>query len=427
MANFADIVRSQHGEIESRLRLPYVDRRLPSWALQSSDAIHVVLGPRRAGKSTLAAHWLAKLGGGGYLNFDDERLAGPIDTDHLLAAVDAVHGHPTRLLFDEVQNVPRWELWCNRLQREGRRLILTGSNANLLGSELATHLTGRHQAVVLPPFSFAEVLAAESDSPTAAATAAQRAARFERYLQEGGYPEPLLRGAPRSEYLRDLVRATLLKDVVRRHRLRSPGGLEDLAHRMFSLVGQRFSSRALAQSGGIASPTTAEKYVRHLEEAMLIFTLGRFSFKARERTGAIRKAYAVDPGLAATLGVRAGADWGRLAENAVAIALWRRQLAGDCTVHFWQNAQGEEVDFVVRRQGRTVAVVQVCWHLDDTRTRTREWRALLKAAADLRCERLVCLHHGPAARESVEWHGRKGEIELLPMAEWLAADELTWV
>lgn len=142
----------------------------------------------------------------------------------------------------------------NRLQRAGRRLLLTGSNANLLGSELATHLTGRHQAVILPPFSFAETLAI----PGTARTEAQTAARFDRYLMEGGYPEPLLRNANRTDYLRDLVRATLLKDVVRRHRIRSSAGLEDVAHYFFSNIAKEFSFRTVATVARVTSPTTAE-------------------------------------------------------------------------------------------------------------------------------------------------------------------------
>ena len=233
MDTFTDLVATQRSELEARTRQPFVERQIPDWARQSTDLIRVILGPRRAGKSTLAVHLLKKLGGGGYVNFDDERLADLKEADRLLAAVDAVYSEPQQLFLDEVQNFPRWELLVNRLQREGRKLLITGSNANLLGAELATHLTGRHQAISLLPFSFGEVLRAEQAPGGAGWTAAVRSARLERYLREGGYPEPLLRGAPHADYLRDLVRATLQKDVMRRYRLRSPGGLEDLAYHLF--------------------------------------------------------------------------------------------------------------------------------------------------------------------------------------------------
>ncbi len=416
MKNFHDVVLTQKAELEDQLRRSYVERQLPPQAVTETDLIRVIIGPRRAGKSTLANHLLQKLGGGGYANFDDERLADLADADALIAAIDGVYDHPTHILFDEIQNFPGWELLVNRLQRAGRRLLLTGSNANLLGSELATHLTGRHQSVVLLPFSFAETL----NSTGKESTAAETAALFDRYVTEGGYPEPLLRGANRTDYLRDLVRATLLKDVVRRHRIRASAGLEDVAHYFFSNTAKEFSFRTVAAVARVTSPTTAEKYTRLLCEAFLLFTLNRFTFKARERATANKKAYAIDPALAVCLGTRPGQDLGRLAENVVAIALWRRQLAGDIELAFWKNKEHEEVDFVIRERGRVASLIQVCWDLSDPHTRAREFRALTKAGAELRCDELLCLTRGPAADEDFTWNGRTVHIRVVPLEQWLA-------
>jgi predicted AAA+ superfamily ATPase len=416
MNRIHEVVVTQKTEIEEQLRRSYVERLLPSHALAETDLIRVIIGPRRAGKSTLAIHLLQKLGGGGYANFDDERLADLTDADALIAAIDAIYGHPRHMLFDEIQNFPRWELLVNRLQRAGRRLLLTSSNANLLGTELATHLTGRHQALVLLPFSFAEALAVAGAERTAAVTAA----RFDRYVTEGGYPEPLLRGANRTDYLRDLVRATLLKDVVRRHRVRASAGLEDVAHYFFSNTAKEFSFRTVAAVARVTSPTTAEKYTRLLSEAFLMFTLNRFAFKARERATANKKAYAIDPALAVCLGTRPGQDLGRLAENVVAIALWRRQLAGEIELAFWKNKEHEEVDFVIRERGRVTGLIQACWDLSDPRTRAREFRTLLKAGADLRCDDLLCLSRGAARDEDFTWNGRTARIRVVPIEQWLA-------
>jgi predicted AAA+ superfamily ATPase len=418
MKNLNDVVVTQKGELAGQLQRSYIERRLAPQAGGETDLIRVIIGPRRAGKSTLAVHLLQKLGGGGYANFDDERLAGLTDADALLAAIDEVYGHPSHLLFDEIQNFPRWELLVNRLQRAGRRLLLTGSNANLLGSELATHLTGRHQSIVLLPFSFAETLSAAGTERTTA----QTAALFDRYVTEGGYPEPFLRGANRTDYLRDLVRATLLKDVVRRHRIRASAGLEDVAHYFFSNTAKEFSYRTVAAVARVTSPTTAEKYTRLLGEAFLIFTLNRFTFKARERATANKKAYAIDPALAVCLGTRPGQDVGRLAENVVAIALWRRQLGGEIELAFWKNKEHEEVDFVIRERGRVSRLIQVCWDLSDPRTRAREFRALVKAGAELRCDDLLCLSRGAASDEDFTWNGRTARIRVAPIEQWLAQE-----
>lgn len=409
-----DIVLAQKLEREHQMERPYVVRDVPvEWLKKPGDLARVIMGPRRAGKSTLAVHLLQESGGGGYLNFDDERLSGFADTDSLLAAIDGVYGRPEMLLFDEIQNLPRWELFVNRLQREGRKLLLTGSNANLLAGELATHLTGRHQQLVLLPFSFKESLRGEP------LPGAELAARLIAYLSDGGYPEPLLRGANRAEYLRDLVRATLHKDIVQRYRLRSAAGLEQVAHGLMFNVGKEFSTRTLAEIGGVASPMTAEKHVRMLSEAFLIFTLSRFSFKLRERATGNRKVYAIDPALAVYLGTRPGSDLGRLAENVVALALWRHHLTGAIELSFWKSRDHNEVDFVIRRNGQIAALVQVCWSLDDPRTRSREFRALAKASVELRCENLICLCPGREEQADFNWQGRRFEIHVHALENWL--------
>jgi uncharacterized protein len=416
MSNLRDVILTQKADLEEQLRRSYVERQLSPQSIAETDLIRVIIGPRRAGKSTLAVHLLQKLGGGGYANFDDERVADLTGADALIAAIDDVYGRPRHILFDEIQNFPRWELLVNRLQRTGRRLLLTGSNANLLGSELATHLTGRHQSVILLPFSFAETLATRGAERTEAA----EAALFDRYVMEGGYPEPLLRGVNRTDYLRDLVRAILLKDVVRRHRIRASAGLEDVAHYFFSNTAKEFSFRTVAAVARVTSPTTAEKYTRLLNEAFLLFTLNRFTFEARERAMVNKKAYAIDPALAVCLGTRPGQDVGRLAENVVAIALWRRQLAGELELAFWKNKEHEEVDFVIREHGRISKLIQVCWDLSDPRTRSREFRALAKAGADLRCDELWCLSRGTVEDADFTWNGRTVRIRVVPIARWLA-------
>ncbi|MEX0669867.1 MAG: ATP-binding protein, partial [Pirellulales bacterium] len=366
------------------------------------------------------------------LNFDDERLVGrdgydpssrgPRGTDALVAAIDAVYGQPTTILFDEIQNVPRWELVVNRLRRSGRRLILTGSNANLLGSELATHLTGRHLAIPLLPFSFSEFASAIAPGGR---TAVESAALCRAYAERGGFPEIVMKDIAGGDYLRTLVSAVIYKDIVSRFRLRAPQGLDALATCLLSNPGGEFSFAALRQATGCQSGHTLKKYVGYLEQAFLLFTVPRFSFKPREQAASNKKAYAIDNGLIAAAGFQSSPNRGRLLEALVAIELYRRQLRGQCRLFYWKDSGQSEVDFVVH-EGRTVqTLIQVCADIRQPKTLAREIRGLIRAGHQLRCDDLVLLTESESFESQETWHGQTAIIRRRPIWQWLAGATAT--
>lgn len=410
-----DVLILQKREWDRRLAERYVERDVVPWKAKTDDLIRVVVGPRRAGKSFFALHVLGREGGCGYVNFDDERLMGMQDYDDLINALDVVYDHPATLLLDEIQNLERWELFVNRLQRQGRRLLVTGSNSNLLSSELATHLTGRHVLIPLLPFSFAEMLQVAAME----LTGSERKIRLESYVRDGGFPEPLFKPLDRDDYLRTLVHAVLYKDIVKRHRIRAVQGMEDLVRYLFSNVAKEFSYQALARVTRCRSVNTAEKYVRYLEEAFLFFSLRRFSYKVREQAAYNKKIYAVDNGLALAMGFRFSEDSGRLYENLVAITLWKRTLKHTCEVFFWKNVQNEEVDFVIKEGTRVTTLIQVCLRTDDPKTLDREMRALLKAGQALNCSQLLLLTEEEERTQPMEWFGIKGNVQFVPLWKWL--------
>jgi predicted AAA+ superfamily ATPase len=415
MAQVRDVVVTQRREIELRLQERYVERDIGPRPL-SRDLINVVIGPRRAGKSFAAMHLIRDMGPFGYLNFDDERLAQLEDHDELLAAADNVYGAPEFLLLDEVQNLPRWQLLVNRLQRQGRRLTITGSNAHLLSSELATHLTGRHMQVVLLPFSFGEYLRSRSAGRL---TEAEQVEALRAYVEVGGYPEPLLKDVARRDYLATLMRSVLYKDIVVRHEIRVVRGLDDLAQYLLANVAQEYSYNTLADVTRLNAVGTVQKYLDHLEEAFLFFLLPRFSFKVREQVKSPRKVYCIDNGLVTAAAFRFSADLGKLYENAVAVALHKRELQGDAEVFFWKGPQQQEVDFVVKRGLEVTNLIQVCASVDNPKTRQREIRALLKASDALRCDELLVLTENTEAEEEVSWYGHGGVVRFVPLWRWL--------
>ena len=416
-----DIVISQKGEWDLLTSRPYIPRssaQCPS----SGNLVRVIIGPRRAGKSSYAVH-LAKSESArcGYLNFDDERLTGAVDTEALLAAIDAVYGQPEVLLLDEIQNLPNWELWANRLQRSGRRLVITGSNAHLLGSELATHLTGRHLTIPLLPFSFPEFLAASKKVKESTSSAAVENCRD--YAQIGGFPEVVLGEVAGQTYLRTLSAAMIHKDIVMRHRLRAPQALDALAMCMLSTPGGQYSFRKLRTATSCRSVHTLKKYTGYLEQAFLIFTVPRFSFKPREQTAAPRKCYAIDNGLVLAAGFQSSPNQGRLMENLVAVTLHRRQLQDEIRVFYWQDPQHAEVDFLIFKDRAVATLIQVCAHARGGDVRNREIRGLLKASRELGCSDLLLLTESEEGEAVESWHGFSASVRRQPLWRWLIENE----
>ena len=168
-----DIVLTQKRELEQRMQEKYIHREARI-AAGTSDLVRVIIGPRRAGKSFFGMHQMDHGEKFGFLNLDDERLVKVQNFDEILEAIMAVYENPSTLLLDEIQNLQDWELLVNRLQRQGFRLIITGSNSNLLSSELATHLTERHLPVYIFTFSFSEYLVTQE----AELTASEKRERF---------------------------------------------------------------------------------------------------------------------------------------------------------------------------------------------------------------------------------------------------------
>ncbi len=292
---------------------------------------------------------------------------------------------------------------------------MTGSNAHLLSSEIATHLTGRHIPIVLFPFTFPEFLRVQGGE----LTTQEKAEACRSYVECGGYPEPLIKGIPRKEYLTTLVRSILYKDIVVRHHIRAPGGLEDLATHLMANVANRYSLKTLTDVSRLRSVHTVEKYLRHLDEAFLVFSLRRFSFKTKEPIRSNRKAYCTDNGLITSATFRFSPGVGGLFENVVAVALHRRRMQGELECFYWQGDRQEEVDFVVKRGTRITQLIQVCVDAASAKTRSREIRGLLKASRELNCDDLVLLTASSETQERASWFGTERTIRSVPLWKWL--------
>jgi predicted AAA+ superfamily ATPase len=414
--NIHEIIKSQKSELESRLQEKYIEREV-SDSLFQSKLIKVIIGPRRAGKSFFAVHHLKRNKDSfGYMNFDDERLADISDISVLVDSCKVVYDNPKCLLLDEIQNVPRWELAVNRLYREGYDLVVTGSNAHLLSRELATHLTGRHIPVFILPFSFSEYLKTSSETDV---SDARKSALLMKYMESGGYPEIVTGRSEMRQYSSALFNSIIYRDIIKRANIRLHKGIENLALYLLSNIASEYSYNNLTRMTSCSSVRTVEKFLGYLEEAFLLFSIRRFSFKLKEQMSFNKKIYCVDNGLISGNAFSNSPNYGKLFENLIAIELKKRELEKEIELFFWKNRQNEEVDFVVRKNLKVESLIQACFNIDNPETKSRESRALLKASKELKCENLFILTQDYEAEEELKWFDLSGKIKFIPLWKWL--------
>ena len=416
-----DVVLTQKAELERALAETYISRDIKPFSLEH-NLIKVVMGPRRAGKSFFVVHTLKHSEKFGYANFDNEDLIKLENYDDLISEIMQVFGNPKILFFDEIQNLPRWELFVNRLQREGYNIVVTGSNSKLLSKELATHLTGRHLTTIVLTFSFKEYLRAKNVQSGKLTTQENEVLLLD-YMRYGGYPETVMKTLDASQYLAILFDSIIYKDIIKRHNLRKGPDIERLAIFLLSNLASEFSYLSLAGTVGIKSSVTTQKYCGFLEEAYLMFTVSRFSYKTKQ-FGQNRKMYCYDNGLIAAKAFQASPNFGRLFENCVAIHLKKMDIEKKLELYYWRNQQGEEVDFVIKKGTEVVELIQACYSLENQKTREREVRALLNAGKELKCSKLTLLTLREDKEEIHEWFGIKGTITYKPLGRWLLDDGL---
>ncbi len=249
-----------------------------------------------------------------YANFDDERLAGisPDRLNDLLEALYAVYGDFTYLFLDEIQNVENWHLFVNRLLRNSIHVVITGSNSKLLSRELATHLTGRYSPVELYPYSFREYLKARKFMHTIEPTAKSFGLlinQFNEYLITGGLPE-IVSGEPAEAYATNLLEAIITRDIIFRYGIRFVRTFREIARYLISNFGNEISFNRIKNQFGLGSENTVKNYVGYLEEAWLVLTLPKFSYKTQE-TLRYRKIYSIDTSFCQITGTRFSSNSGR--------------------------------------------------------------------------------------------------------------------
>ena len=389
----------------------------------NSKLAQVVIGVRRSGKSTLCFNALRKAGVHyAYANFDDERLEEleTKDLDNVLQTLYKIYGKFDYLFLDEIQNIDGWPLFVNRLLRQRIHIIITGSNAKLLSTELATHLTGRHHKIELFPFSFKDWCSIKDVEYTRLTTKNKGllSKAYDEYFRQGGFPELISGEENPKEYISTLIDNIISQDIKKRYKIRNIDALKRLAHHILNETPTLIVKDTLQNIIGIKSERTLGNYLMYLNQTYLISTISKYSSRSRERARN-EKSYAID---VAFMDKRenafSGENLGWRLETIVYLELLRRKAGTENDIYYYQG-RSAEADFVVCDGNKTLAVYQVSYDISNDKTRKREIKGCIAGAKATKCDNIFLITDHES--EVIEEDGYS--IQVVPIWEWLTREE----
>ena len=381
---------------------------------------YVFVGLRHAGKSYLMFQRIAQLIKQGhkkeeilYFNFEDDRIDSLEVKDLDLIKTCYEEMYDTRPIFflDEIQLVDRWEKFARRLADQKYQVYITGSNAKMLSSEIATTLGGRYMIQEVYPYSLQEYLKASGidiHEKNLIFTSGKQIVRLTNsYFQHGGLPETVGMKEPRS-WMSNLFGKIFFGDLVARYKIRNDYALRVMIRKMAESVKQPLSYNRIASivssTGKKISTDAVIDYVGHMADTWLILPYENLYGKLQDKE-TNRKYYFTDNGLLHLFLVDANTS---LLENIVAITLRRKYGDGS---YFW-NSKNAEVDFVVPEEE---LAVQVSYSMADTDTFKRETDGLIKLHSVQPVSKMMVV---TMEEESiVEIDGL--HIEIVPLWKWL--------
>ena len=389
-------------------------------------ANYVLIGVRRAGKSFMLYQqiqdnlkkgitWDSML----YINFEDERLIGM--TAQELNLILEVHGMMSAqrpiLFLDEIQNIEGWDKFARRLADNKYRVYITGSNAKMLSSDVATTLGGRYITKHILPYSFSEYLSANNipyDDMNIATTSGRADVQryFAEYFRFGGFPEGAQLASKR-DYLNSVYQKIYIGDIATRNKIDNLFSLRILFRKMAESVKQPTSftrlSNIIASTGAKLGKATIINYIEYSKDAFLIYPIKNIADNLTNRE-TNPKYYFVDNGIISILALDIDTS---LLENMVAMELIRRYGIDERVFFYNRNI---EVDFYIPDEALAIQVSYNPHKTDETWQ--RESTALIKFTKVLDCQRLLILSYD--TEETVEVNGKT--IEVMPVWKWLIQD-----
>lgn len=410
-------------------KLPYlVERDTGPVDLNKLDDILAVVGPRRSGKTFFMYQLISELLEADvprdeilFIDFEDYRLTGltAAEVETIFTSFHQLSGHhPTYLFFDEVHHLPNWSRVLRTLHNQGRyRIVISGSNSQLLTGEISSELRGRYRDFLMLPFSLPELLrlkGVDYNRKTFHIPARGSLIRvFDEYLQSGGFPEVAKRDTEleKRDLLQSYYRTVFYRDLLDRYNIRGKDVLESLMSYCLDTAAELFSisrfAGLLQQQGQPISKKTIANYLGYLRESFFLILNSKFDFSPRRRLMNPKKLYLLDTGFS-RLATSFSENRGKYLENIVAIEILRRR----CEMFYFRR--GGECDFILKEGTRPEQAIQVCWELNP-RNRKRELKGLFEAMDILDLERGLILTYDQEGNE--QFDGR--EVSVRPVWKWL--------
>lgn len=346
------------------LRNEYL-QKLRSW--KDEQVIKVVTGIRRCGKSTLLRQYQELLKQEGVqeaqlisINFEELEYEELLDYKKLYAYIKErmQQGQKNYIFLDEIQRVDSFEKVVDSLYvKENTDIYITGSNAYMLSSDLATLLTGRYVEISMLPLSFQEYCAITNTEGDKA---------FSEYMKNGGFPYIAVMDKTTekvSAYLEGIYNTVIVKDIEERQKRREKDPdrrkitdialLKSIAKFLASVIGSPVSVKSvtdyLISSGRKVSPNTVDDYIEALTDSFIFYSVDRFDIVGKQILKANKKLYMVDLGLRNHILPKKTYDLGFSLENIVYFELLRRGYKVNIG-----KVGSTEVDFVAVKQDETV-------------------------------------------------------------------------
>ncbi len=400
----------------------------------------VCIGVRRCGKSTYLFQIMAALIANGvsrnnicYLNFFDDRLHA-LQQGGLDQVIEAYYSlYPEKknkekvyCFFDEIQVIPNWEPFIDRLLRtENCEIYISGSSAQMLSTEIATQMRGRALSWELFPFSFQEYLNAQEIDSTGQFSTKKRLLvqkGFENYWETGGFPEVAkLEKHLRIKIHQEYLHAILFRDLVERHDISHPTAVVDLAYKLIDTTASLYTINSLTgylQSLSHKVPKSAvTDYIKWFEDAYFLFTVRIFDTSLSRSNANPKKVYCIDHALVTSISSGILINSGHLLENMVFLALRRMSSK----IYYYKTNNNREVDFLIQRQDRSKLLIQVCESLVNEQTKKREIAALTEAMTELKLNSAIIVTRSEEDEINID----DKTISVTPIWRYLLENEST--